>query len=50
LKLYTNLVLHFLEICEFSHFHQILLSLFDILSVLYDNIQVNIQAKIYQTV
>jgi len=34
----------------FSHSYQILLSLFDILNVFYDNIWVNIEVKIYQTV
>jgi len=31
--------------CEFSFFYQILLSLFDILNVFYNNIRVNIKAK-----
>jgi len=35
---------------EFSPSYQILLSLFDILNVFYDNIFVNIEAKMYQTV
>jgi len=36
--------------CEFSHSHQILLNLFDILNAFYDNILVNIKAKMCQTV
>jgi len=34
----------------FSHFNQILLSLFDVSNVFYDNIWVNIEAKMCQTV
>jgi len=34
---------------EFSHFNQILLSLFDISKAFYDNIWVNIEEKICQT-
>jgi len=34
---------------EFSLFYQILLSLFDILNAFYDNIWVNIKAKMCQT-
>jgi len=37
LKLDTNCPSS-LEMCGFSHFYQILLSLFDILNALYDNI------------
>jgi len=37
-KLYTNLVIYFLEIREFSPSYQILLGLFDILNAFYDNI------------
>ena len=48
-KLYINLVL-FLEMREFNPSYQILLSLFNILNVFYDNIWVNIKAKICQTV
>jgi len=33
-----QLGLLFLEMCEFSHSYQILLSLFDILNAFYDNI------------
>jgi len=36
--------------CEFSHSYQILLSLFDILNTFYDNIWVNIEVKMCQTV
>jgi len=35
---------------EFSYFYQILLNLFDILNAFYDNIWVNIEAKMCQTV
>jgi len=35
---------------EFNQFYQILLSLFDILNVFYDNILVNIKTKMCQTV
>jgi len=38
------------EIREFSHFNQILLSLFDILSAFHNSIWLNIKAKICQTV
>jgi len=34
----------------FNPFYQILLSLFDILNAFYDNISVNIEAKVCQTV
>jgi len=37
-KLYTNLVFHLLKIREFSYFFQILLNLFEILNIFYDNI------------
>jgi len=40
-KLYTNLVFHLLKIREFSYFFQILLNLFEILNIFYDNIWVN---------
>jgi len=36
--------------CEFSLYYPILLSLFDILNTFYDNIWVNIEAKVCQTV
>jgi len=36
--------------CEFSSSYQLLLSLFDILNTFYDNILVNIEAKICQIV
>jgi len=35
--------------CEFSFSYQIFLSLFDILNVFYNNIEVNIEAKVCQT-
>jgi len=35
---------------EFSHFNQILLSLFDVSSTFHDSIQVNMEAKMCQTV
>jgi len=36
--------------CEFSPSYQILLSLFDILNTFYDNIDINIEAKVCQRV
>jgi len=36
--------------CEFNPFNQILLGLFDILNTFYDNIWVNIEEKMCQTV
>jgi len=35
---------------EFSHFNQILISLFDISNTFYDNIWVNIEAKMCQMI
>jgi len=39
-----------LEIRRFSHFNQILLSLFDILSTFHNSIWLNIEAKMCQTI